>query len=383
MPIRKGKQITVLTTLALGVALAGGTSIYAEQPRGIRTTALSSNDGPRVRNSDLSGGFYEDSFKTDNWFYDFYDSPGAIQRNSRDTDMAYRDQTTPADAAHPRTTRNLNRNEQTTAFQQYYDEPWFYDQRDPLYGMPETRTERMASGTSATNGHFITGTVTAIKQVRNRTSGDQNTVTLLKAADGREVITDLGPTQRTLDMAITKGDQLQVAGQWEDIGNYSVLMAQQVKSGANRVNLHREAGPALTDNRQVEGRIQQFRDIRTNRTAELHRTAAVQTADGRIAIVDLGQDTTERTVAHASPGDRIVANGRVVQVGNYPVLLANQVAINDGAPVQITRLKDSTEVSPGTDVRKPDCLGGGCANESLNRDQPRDPHTNAMDGTIR
>jgi hypothetical protein len=230
MPIRKGNQITVLTTLTLGVALVGGTSIYAEQPREIRTTALSSNDGPRVRNSDLSGGFYEDNFKKDNWFYDFYDSPGAIQRNSRDTDMAYRDQTTATDSAHPRTTRNLNRNEQTTAFQQYYDEPWFYDQRDPLYGMPETRTERMASGASAPNGHFITGTVTAIKQVRNRTGGDQDTVALLKAANEREVITDLGPTQRTLDMAITKGDQLQVGGQWEDIGNYSVLMAQQVKS---------------------------------------------------------------------------------------------------------------------------------------------------------
>ncbi len=382
MPIRKEKQITLLA-LALGVGLIGGTSIYAERPREMGTTALPSNDGPRVRNSDLSGGFYEDSFKTDNWYYDFYDSPGAIRTNSRDADLANSDQTTAADAAHPSTTRNVKRNEQTTAFQQYYDEPWFYDQRDPIYGMPEARNERMASGAPAQNGHFIRGTVTAIKQVRNRTSGDQNTVALIKAADDRQIITDLGPTRRTLDMAITKGDQIQVGGEWEDIGNYSVLMAQQIKSGVNRVNLHREAGPALTDNRQVEGRIQQFRDIRTNRTAELHRTAAVQTADGRVAIVDLGQDTTEQTVAHASPGDRIVANGRVVQVGNYPVLLANQVAINDGAPVQITRLKDSTEVSPGTDVRKPDCLGGGCGNESLNRDQPRDPHTNAMDGTTR
>ena len=258
------------------------------------TTALPSNDGPRVRNSDLSGGFYEDSFKTDNWYYDFYDSPGAIRTNSRDADLANSDQTTAADAAHPSTTRNVNRNEQTTAFQQYYDEPWFYDQRDPIYGMPEARNERIASGAPAQNGHFIWGTVTAIKQVRNRTSGDQNTVALIKAADDRQIITDLGPTRRTLDMAITKGDQIQVGGEWEDIGNYSVLMAQQIKSGVNRVNLHREAGPALTDNRQVEGRIQQFRDIRTNRTAELHRTAAVQTADGRVAIVDLGQDTTER-----------------------------------------------------------------------------------------
>ncbi len=382
MPIRKETQISLLA-VALGVGLIGGTSIYAEQPRETGMTAVPANDGPRVRNNDLSGGFYEDRFKADNWYYDFYDSPGATRTSFREADPAYSDQTTAADAAHPWTTRNLNRNGQTTAFQQYYDEPWFYDQRDPNYGMPDTRSQRMASGATAGRDHIVKGTVIATKQVRNRTSGDQNTVALIKAADGRQIIADLGPNRRTLDMAITKGDQIQIGGQWEDIGNYSVLMAQQVKSGVNRVNLHRAAGPGLTDIRQVEGRIQQFRDIRTNRTAELHRTATVQTPDGRFAIVDLGQDTTERTVANASPGDRIVANGRVVQVGNYPVLLANQVAINDEAPVQITRLKDSTEVSPGTDVRKPDCLGGGCGNESLNRDQPRQPHTNAMDGTTR
>ena len=243
-----------------------------------------------------------------------------------------------ADAAHPwMANRSLNRNEQTLAFQQYYDEPWFYDQRDPIYGMPDARSERIASDPSVRNDNFIKGTVTATKQVRNRTTGDQNTVALIKAPDGRQIITDLGPTRRTLDMALTKGDQIQVGGQWEDVGDYSVLMAQQIKSGVNRVNLNREVGPALADNRQVEGRIQQFRDIRTNRTAELHRTAAVQTPDGRFAIVDLGQDTTQRAVAHASPGDRIVANGRVVQVGNYPVLLANRVSINDGAPVSIAR----------------------------------------------
>ena len=383
MPNRGNKQTAIMAAV-LGVGLLGGTTIYAEHPRETGTTAIPANDGSRVRNTDLTGGFYDDRYKLDNWYYDFYESPGVTRTSSREADLTYSDQASAADAAHPWTAnRAQTRNEQTAAFQQYYDEPWFYDQRDPVYGMPDARSERMAANASARNDNFIKGTVTATKQVRNRTSGDQNTVALIKAPDGRQVITDLGPNRRTLDMAITKGDQIQVAGQWEDIGNYSVLMAQQIKSGVNRVNLHREAGPALADNRQVEGRIQQFRDIRTNRTAELHRTAAVQTPDGRFAIVDLGHDTTDRTVAHASPGDRIVANGRVVQVGNYPVLLANQVAINDGAPVHITRPRESGELSSGTDMRKSDCVGGGCDNQSLNRDQPRDPHTNAMDGTVR
>ncbi len=383
MPMRN-KQQTALLAVAFGVTLLGGTTVYAEQPQKLGTTPVAARDGSHVRNSDLRGGFYEDRFKADNWYYDFYDSPGASRTTAREADVTYSDQTSAADAAHPWTAaRAQNRNEQTGAFQQYYDEPWFYDQRDPSYGMPDARSERTAYDASTRNDNIIKGTVAATKQVRNRTSGDQNTVALIKAADGRHIITDLGPNRRTLDMAITKGDQIQVGGQWEDIGDYSVLMAQHIKSGVNRVNLHRETGPALADNRQVEGRIQQFRDIRTNRTAELHRTAAVQTSDGRFAIVDLGQDTTEPTVAHASPGDRLVANGRVVQVGNYPVLLANQVAINDGTPVQIARPREASGLSPAADMRKSDCLGGGCDNQSINRAQPREPHTNAMDGTVR
>lgn len=383
MPNRRSRYTEVIATL-LGVGLVSAATLYAEHPREIGNPDLPANDGSRVRNTDLTGGFYDDRYKLDNWYYDFYDSPGAARSNARATDPSYGDQSTLADAAHPWVAaRGQNRHEQATAFQQYYDEPWFYDQRDPIYGMPETRGERLASDPAAHNDNFIKGTVTATKQVRHRTSGDQNTVALVKASDGRQVITDLGPTRRTMDMALTKGDQIQVAGQWEDVGPYSVLMAQQIKSGVNRANLHREGGAALADNRQVEGRIQQFRDIRTNRTAELHRTAAVQTPDGRFAIVDLGQDTTDRVVANASPGDRIVANGRVVQVGNYPVLLANQIAINDGTPIRITRAAEPAGTVSGTEMRNPDCVGGGCDNRSLNRAQPRDAHSNAMDGTVR
>lgn len=383
MPNRNNRYTEVFTTL-LAVGLLSAVTLYAEHPREIGNPDFAAGDASHVRNTDLTGGFYEDRYTVDNWYYDFYDSPGATRTNSRHTDLTYSDQTSLADAAHPWTAnRSHNRNDQMVAFQQYYDEPWFYDQRDPLYGMPDARSERLASDPTVRNDNLITGTVTATKQVRNRTTGGQNTVGLVKVSDGRQIITDLGPTRRTLDMALTKGDQIQVAGQWEDVGSYSVLMAQHVKSGVNRVNVLRDVGPTLADNRRIEGRIQQFRDIRTNRGAELHRTAAVQTPDGRFAIVDLGRDTTDRIVANASPGDRIVANGRVVQVGNYPVLLANQVSINDGTPVPIARHTESPGSFSGIETRNPDCVGGGCDNQSIDRAQPRDSHTNAMDGTVR
>jgi hypothetical protein len=202
MPNR-GNRHTAIMVAVLGVGLLGGTALYAEYPREMGNADIPANDGSRVRNTDLTGGFYEDRYKLDNWYYDFYESPGATRTSSRDTDLTYSDQASLADAAHPwMANRSLNRNEQTLAYQQYYDEPWFYDQRDPIYGMPDARSERIASDPSVRNDNFIKGTVTATKQVRNRTTGDQNTVALIKAPDGRQIITDLGPTRRTLAMQL-------------------------------------------------------------------------------------------------------------------------------------------------------------------------------------
>jgi hypothetical protein len=376
MPKRNNRH-PLISAAVLGIGLLGGATLYAEYPRDMGQAHTLGNDETRVRNTDLTGGFYEDRYKLDDWYYDFYDSPGATRTSSGSMDQtSYGEPGNMADAAHPWVLRHRIRSEQAGTYQQYYDEPWFYDQRDPVYGMPETGREAFAP-----SDNVIKGTIKATKQVRNRSTGDQNTVALVTTADGRQVTTDLGPTRRTMDMALTQGDQIQVAGQWEDVGPYSVLMAQQIKAGTNRVNLHREAGPTMVD-RKVEGRIQQFRDIRTNNGAELHRTAAVQTPDGRFAIVDLGADSRDQALTRAATGDRMVARGRVIQVGNYPVLLANQVAINDGTPVHIARPTESGAFSPETG-RSPDCVGGGCDNQSLNRAQPREPHSNAMDGTVR
>jgi hypothetical protein len=231
-------------------------------------------------------------------------------------------------------------------------------------------------------GNTVKGTIKAAKQVRNRTTGDQNTVVLLTTPDRRQITADLGSSRRTMDLALTQGDPIIVAGSWEDVGPYSVLMAQQVKTEAKRVALHRHIG-TTGETRTVEGRIQQFRDIRMNRSGELHRAAAVQTMDGRMALVDLGPDNQDRTPLRAAAGDRMVAQGPVVQVGNYPVLWANRVAINDGMPVDVTRTTEPTDFSPGSGSRTDNCPGAGCDNQLLNQGQPGRQNSNAMDGTMR
>jgi len=376
---RSMKELVLMTAI-LGVGFAG--TVTAEPPHPMKGDTQA-RQGSHYRNQDITGGFYDDRYKRDNWYYDFYDSPGATRTSS--STLQSKQHADLIDAAHPRVTGRSSASSQSMAYQQYYDEPWFYNRRDPSYGMPVAHTGDPMVQPAGGQDNVVKGTVNAVKQVRNRTTGEQNTVALIKTADNRSVISDLGPTQSTLDMALSKGDNIQVGGQWEDVGDYSVLMAQQVKSGANRVWLNRGGSAASSDNRRVEGRIKEFRDIRVKRTGELHRAAAIQTADGRYSIVDLGPAASEPSTASASAGDRLVADGRVIDVGNYPVLLANQVSINGGAPVRIARPAGTMDSAPGNGSTDRSCLGGGCSGgqATTSDGQPRDPHTNAMDGTIR
>ena len=85
-----------------------------------------------------------------------------------------------------------------------------------------------------------------------------------------------------------------------------------------------------------------------------------------------------------------MASGRVVQVGSYPVLLADRISVNDGIPVQVVR-SDAEYVDPSRrpfeasqeeSAVTPTCIGGGCEAGSVNRSGPRNPLSNAMDGDI-
>lgn len=373
---KRNRHIRLFAAM-LGVGFMSATGVYADQPRDLRDAGSQTQNDGRIHNTDITGGFYDDRHTVDDWYYDFYDSPGFSRADSSSVIPTSRDNTaTLADAAHPSFRHHRPyRTDQSAAATPYAGDPWFYAQRDPLYGMPET-------GPDLYGGNVIKGTITAAKQVRNRTTGDQNMVVLLTTPDRRQVTADLGSSRRTMDLALTNGDPVVVAGSWEDVGPYSVFMAQQVKTEAKRVTLNRPIGTTGGD-RTIEGRIQQFRDIRMNRSGELHRAAAVQTPDGLMALVDLGPDNQDRTPLRAAAGDRMVAQGPVVQVGNYPVLWANRVAINDGMPVDVTRTTGATELLPATGNRPENCLGAGCDTQPLNQGQSGHGNSNAMDGTTR
>ncbi len=373
----KGKRHIRLFAALLGVGIMSATGAYADQPREQRAGGSQAQRDGRLHNTDIIGGFYDDRSNLDDWYYDFYDSPEYARADANAIIQTPNDSTAGlADAAHPsfRHPRPY-RPDQNVAATPSAGDPGFYAQRDPLYGIPET-------GSHPRGKDVVTGTITATKQIRNRTTGDQNTVVLVTTQDRRQVRADLGSSRRTLDLALTKGDPIVVAGSWEDVGPYSVLMARQIRTEDKRVTLNRPV-ETMAGERTVEGRIQQFRDIRMNRSGEVHRAAAVQTQDGGMALVDLGPDNQDRTPLRAAAGDRMEAQGPVVQVGNYPVLWANRVAINDGLAVDVTRTTSPTDLVPTTGTRSENCLGAGCDNQPLNQGQPGHRSSNAMDGTTR
>jgi hypothetical protein len=376
----------------LSLSLLGLSTVYGEHR---------DNEDSRVRTSDLSGGFYDDRATTDNWFYDYYDMPSS-QSDPRLSPQARAGNATPmsraerdrwADAAHPMpgTMDRPQPSSADTAYSRYYDEPWFYEDRDPAYTMPMTTASGASFNPAVRDQEYVKGVVQGVKQVRNKQSGGQNTVALVRLNDGRRTIVDLGPTQRTLNLALTQGDNIQVGGQREEIGPYSVLMAHDIRAGANRVFVDRDFIWREADYRQVDGSIQRFGDLKTRPNGQLHRVAAVRTNDGRLAIVDMGPSPAENVPANAAPGDRMMANGQVVHVGNYPVLLADRISINNGQPVRVVR-SDSEYVDPtqrpfeSTHVESatnPTCVGGGCESGTTGRATPRNPLSNAMDGDVR
>ena len=241
------------------------------------------------------------------------------------------------DAAHPVDAQRSSRHGQESAFTRYYDEPWYYEQRDASYTMPVRAARDDSSRSTDQAQEVIKGNITHVKQVRNRTWGGQDTVVEIKPAKGNLTIVDLGPTQPLLDMALAKQDSIAVTGPTEHIGPYSVLMANTVKSGANKVTVNREGPGVASDRKEATGRIERFSDVKVRGTEQMHRIAAIKGDDGRLMLVDLGPATAGNVPANAAPGDRMSASGPVATVGNYPVLFADRISIDDAVPVTIAR----------------------------------------------
>ena len=64
---RQNRHIHLLGTM-LGIGILSATSAYAEQPREPREVVSQGQHDGRVHNTDVTGGFYEDRYKLDDWY---------------------------------------------------------------------------------------------------------------------------------------------------------------------------------------------------------------------------------------------------------------------------------------------------------------------------
>jgi hypothetical protein len=378
---------------ALGMSMLASGPVWAESRDDIVNRHAVERERAAVGDSDLTGGFYDDGNKSDDWFYDYYDFADNRRAASDTGSPAFG----PSDAAGSpyASSRNLRPSEGAMIHERYYDEPWFYDNRETGFGMPVTTVQdpRFFSWTTR-EGDSIVGQIQRMKHVRNRSTGGQNMIVQIKPDKGEAVIADLGPIRPLADLGMTGGDRIRVIGHREDVGRYSVLMADRVAAGVNSVYLDRDPGRTRDDRRQLSGRIEEFRDVRVRETGLVHRTGALRTSDGRLAIVDFGPSDASNVPANASPGDPMLVIGRVFQVGQYPVLFADGLSHNGGVPVAVKRSDDIArpamaragetrpfESSERITANDPTCIGGGC--ETPDRVRMRNPLSNAMDGSVR
>ena len=142
-------------------------------------------------------------------------------------------------------------------------------------------------------------------------------------------------------------------------------MAKQVKSGANEVSVERVDTAAASDRKEATGRIERISDVRIRGTEQMHRVAVIKGADGRLMLIDLGAATPSGNVpATGATGDQMKASGPVATVGNYPVLFADHMSIDNGVPIAIARPDGAHPGAPRHDMQSPQVP------ESANAPQP-------------
>jgi hypothetical protein len=448
----------MLVSIATGLVLLSSTAAFAEKdataadPTVQRTEQLTSD----VHTSDLTGGFYSDNYKDDDWYFDFYEGgkgegdpfpgtaglaidpqcraeleklcegveagggrirrcfeanegkltpscrtqvyerwsettaimgmagmapkkEGQVKSRSESKSQGEARKIRPdairtsgtvqfVDAANPVNAQASSPHSQGSAFKQYYDDPWYYEERDASY----TMTSRPApDDPHHRSTEVVKGNITRLKQVRNRTWGGQNTVVEIKPPKGNLAIIDLGPTQPLLDLALVTQDSITATGPTQHIGPYSVLMANQVRSGDHKVTVDRAGAGSVYARREADGRLDRIMEVGVRGTGEKHSVAAIKSESGQMMLIDLGPATAGNIPAGTAAGDHVVASGPVATVGNYPVLFAEQVSIANATPIKVARPDGNYPGASRKDMEAFQTFDSGGTTEPKNIPQPR------------
>jgi hypothetical protein len=78
----------------------------------------------------------------------------------------------------------------------------------------------------------------------------------------------------------------------------------------------------------IQGRVVAMKSVRLRGTQQQNLAALIRTAEGQRRVVDLGPMGRARQL-DLDLGDRLVVRGRMAQVGNQRILIANQARVGD------------------------------------------------------
>jgi hypothetical protein len=157
-----------------------------------------------------------------------------------------------------------------------------------------------------------------VRTVGIRRTGEQHEVVQILTQKGNRVFVDLGPTNPALDeLNLARGQNVTVHGKIGRVRGNLVMLADDIDRGGQIVSVRMPASVS------VSGRIVGAKDVRVRDTGNMHRIVMLDTDKGRLPV-DVGARDNIKNV-DLRQGQRITAQGPIVNVDNRPVMMAHRL----------------------------------------------------------
>lgn len=193
----------------------------------------------------------------------------------------------------------------------------------------------------------LVGVIVDTKEVDFKEHDQVHKVLLVRTTDGSRAVVDMGPVDDMAPFALDKGREVRLDGRLARVGGRPVLMAAEGEIDGRQVQVQRPLLPRaearleqrrpsrnLVD-RDIEGRVVREKIVRFANGDRAHRVVMLETDRGEAVVADLGPEEALQGVP-VRKGKELQVQGRLVNVSDHLVLMANQVHV-DGRTVPIER----------------------------------------------
>jgi len=193
--------------------------------------------------------------------------------------------------------------------------------------------------------HQVAGTVVRDKTVEVRGQDIEHQVVLLQTEADDYVIADLGPVENLQEMDVQQGRQLTLAGILGRVSDRPVIFANQVSADGKTIEIDRPElarpgieprGMDFSRSMEVTGEIVAEKSVDVENVADKNKVVLLERERGDSIVADLGPEGGLDDMA-LDTGEQVRVEGRLAQIGERLVLLANKVGTRDES-VEINRL---------------------------------------------